>query len=326
MSRTALEHLSCLLEFMNSDLSRKLTHLSTGTSFKVFFSDIWHLFRPGDDVITSEGKQVYRVISVTSAPHKGVSWSRFFWTQSSASADTPITIRCTYVDFDGKRLGPVRKKFVIKRFDNEKAVTSLEVYPLRFHVLKRGEMMIDGSKEKDLRENFIARGRKFVEVAAIKHMYYAGPALETREEIESQVVVDFELALSTEENQDKKWRPKIEDMIGTGLSGSSDTDSNDEEEDEGPCNAACCRNQNIHNDDFVEKRRNEDYLSSLLPESRERLPSVAIFSRSLQETKTPENSLSDEDLLIMSYRVFGFVLRNRKWGRKAITLLQRKKY
>lgn len=310
---------------MDSNLSRKLTHLSNGASHKVSFSDIWHLFKPGDDVITSEGKQVYRVISVTSAPHKGVSWSRFLWTQSSANADTPITISCTYVDFDGKRLGPVRKKFVIKRFDNEKAVTSLEVYPLRFHVLKRGEKMIDGNQEKELRENFIARGRKFVEVAAIKHMYYAGPALETKEQTESQVVVDFELALSTEENQSKDWRPKIEDMISTGLSGPSESDPSDEEEEEGPCNAACCRNQNIHNDDFVEKRRNEDYLSSLLPESREKLPSVAIFPRSLQATKTPENSLSDGDLLIMSYRVFGFVLRSRKWGKQVIIPFQRRR-
>ncbi|EMR61973.1 putative aaa family atpase protein [Eutypa lata UCREL1] len=42
------------------------------------------------------------------------------------------------------------------------------------------------------------------------------------------------------------------------------------------------------------------------------MPSVAILPRLFNEL-TGENILSDDELLILSYRVFGFVMRSRKW-------------
>lgn len=307
-SQTALHHLHCLLEFMNTDIANKLAYLRDTGSRKIFFSDIWYLFKPGDEVIASDGKQVYRVISITSAAHRVASYGWAYWTQSSVDEDTPIVIDCVYVDFDGKRLGPIGKQFIIKRFDNERTVTSLEVYPLRFHSPGTEQLSDDRDTDKSFRRQLIARGQKFAEIAAAthKHMYYAGQALETREDIESQVVVDFELALSAEGNKDKNWTPIIEERINI--------ESKEEKEKE-PCRAECCRNENIHDDSFVEKKCNEEYVASLFPDSRERLPSVAVFPRSARDTKSPENRLSEEDLIIMSYRVFAFVLRTRKWGK-----------
>ncbi|KAI3343796.1 hypothetical protein F4824DRAFT_494053 [Ustulina deusta] len=46
----------------------------------------------------------------------------------------------------------------------------------------------------------------------------------------------------------------------------------------------------------------------------QREPSITIYPRPLEDIKRQNNSLSDDDFLIMTYRVFGFVLRSRKWG------------
>ncbi|KAF2136546.1 uncharacterized protein K452DRAFT_237314 [Aplosporella prunicola CBS 121167] len=314
-SSTALEHLGCLLKFMNSDISNKLAYLSGTECQKIFFSDVWHLFKPGDEVIGSDGRQAYRVISVTSAKHKvfppGNYWMRPR-KSSKSDEETPITIDCVYVDFDGKKFGPVRKTFQIKRFDGEKAVTFLEVYPLRFHATKRGEMTRNNDQGLKLREELIYRGQKFLEVAAVKHMYYSGPALQTRDEIESQVVIDFETAFSAEENREKEWKPNIVEMFAT--------EPKETDEDES-CQAECCRYEEVHDDAYVEKKRNEEYLASLVPESREKLPSVAVYPRSLHATNTPDNQLTEEDFVIMSYRVFGFILRSRKWEQLDLTHL-----
>lgn len=67
-SETALEHLTCLLDFFDSEISKKRDHLRLGsTAHEVFFSDLWHLFQPGTEVIRKDGKQAYKVLSVTTA-------------------------------------------------------------------------------------------------------------------------------------------------------------------------------------------------------------------------------------------------------------------
>ncbi|RDL40429.1 uncharacterized protein BP5553_00408 [Venustampulla echinocandica] len=317
-SIVALEHLQCLLKFIDSDISRKVDYLNSAACQKITFSDIWYLFKPGDEVIGSDGKQAYRIISVVSSGHKVIPpWRNYFDQSSAKSEETPITIKCVYVDFDGKQLGPVSKPFNIKRFEGERAVTSLEVYPLRFHPARTVEPS-SGNRDQSvapdcsLRQRLIDRGRKFLEVAGVKHMYYTGLTLETKDEVESQVVVDFETAFAVvEEHGREPWKPNLETIIGAP----------DEVEDIESCDAECCLRENIHDDSYVEEKRNEEYMGSLLPKTRDELPSVVIFPRLLRDTKRPQNALSDEDLAIMSYRVFGFVLRSRKWAKLDLTHL-----
>ncbi len=66
---------------------------------------------------------------------------------------------------------------------------------------------------------------------------------------------------------------------------------------------------------YAERKLNEEYISTLIPdhEITTQEPSVAIFPRAFQDTTRKE--LSEEDLVIMSHRVFGFILRSRKWGK-----------
>jgi hypothetical protein len=321
-SSTALEHLKCLLSFLDSDISAKQTYLKSPDCRKVFFSDLWHLFRPGMEVTGSDGKQAYRVIDVTSAKHRvAPPWERWSSNSEKRKKTRPFSITCLYIDFNGTNLGPVPKVFDFKRFDGERDVTSLEVYPLRFHPAKRADFSDSEWKELEAlpaneryRQKLIRRGAKFLQVADVKHMYYAGPTLEARDEVESQVVIDFETAFSVEDPAQKLWKPELKTMIGN-----PEVDDGDQDEQDQSCGEACCRIDLVHDDSYVEMKQREEYVNGLLPEAGavDEQPSIAIIPRPLKELRTSSGSslVSDDELIIMSYRVFGFVLRSRKWGK-----------
>ncbi len=132
----ALDHLKCLLDFMDSNISAKQAHLNSPACSKVFFSDLWYLFRPGEVVIGSDGKQAYRVVYVTSTPHRVVPfWQAWGWNSGHKTKKPPFSITCVYIDFDGESLGPVSKTIDFKRFEVEVEITSLPIYPFRFHPL-----------------------------------------------------------------------------------------------------------------------------------------------------------------------------------------------
>ncbi|KAK3371795.1 hypothetical protein B0T24DRAFT_531458 [Lasiosphaeria ovina] len=305
-SPTALNHLRCLIQFMDTDIAQKMAYLNSRECRKVAFADLWHLFQPGIDVIGIDGKQAYRVMS-----------------SSTKSDETPITLNCSYLDFDGKLLGPVARSFEIKRFDDLREVTSLPVFPLRFHPMDKlapAKKAPEGAEAPTvptapgdrLRQYLVARGKKFLRAAAMEHMYYDGPALETKDEIESQVVVDFQTAFSLEEHVKQNWKPTLENLI-----------SAEPPAPESPplCKWECCRGENIHDDMYVDTKRNSEYLESLFPKARDMPIPVSIFPRPLKETNKGEFALDDSDMVIMSYRAFGFVLRSRKWAKLDLTYL-----
>ncbi|UKZ45950.1 hypothetical protein TrVGV298_000145 [Trichoderma virens] len=258
------------------------------------------------EVIGSDGKQAYRVISVTSAKHRVAS---------------PFNITCIYIDFDGKNIGPVTKIFDFKRFDGEKEVTLLEVYPLHLHPVKQSDF--DDSTWAEIeplppsqryRHKLIRRGAMFLEVAAVKHMYYAGPTLEVRDDVEGQVVIDFETAFSVEDETQKQWKPVLQPLIG------NPSVEEDDEAMEARCRGRCCEGDVVYDDMYIDDQQKTEYLDSLLPKmtALNEQPSIAIFPRSLKELQAGTEDfpyVTDEELVIMSYRVFGFVLRNRKWAK-----------
>lgn len=338
-SRAAMQHLKCLLGFIDSDILTKSTYLNH--SRRVFFSDLWHLFKPGMEVIGADGKQAYRVIGVRSERHR-VDSAEEWWapakkrrivrrvrrgSDTTASSDSddedrakkfPLHITCVYIDFDGKHIGPVTKVFGFRRFEGQRDVTSLEVYPLQHHPVRASDFadvdlkdINDLPVEKRYREKLIRRGKKFLEVAMVKHMYYSGLTVEVQEEVESQVVVDFDTAFSMEDELHRDWRPELENLIG---SYDDDSDSDDS------CSGTCCEDDFVHDDSrYVDTKLRTEYIDGLLPRGRgsDEQPSIALISRPLKELQTGEGGgfdVTEEELVIMSYRVFGFVLRSRRWG------------
>ncbi|RYP33774.1 hypothetical protein DL767_004641 [Monosporascus sp. MG133] len=301
-SLTAYQHLKCLIQFMDGDIRKKLAYLDSDACQTVFFSDIWYLFKPGDEVIEQSRRQAYRIVSVISSRHRVFPPWRISWDKEAdrAEEETPVILNCVYIDYDGKHIGPMTRKVRIARFDGEKAVTSLEVFPLRYAEEKKG----DATPQKPtFRERLITRGKMFLDMTSFKHMHYSGLTLNTREEVDSHVVVDFEEAFSAK--HDLEWRPDLNNLI---------TPEDEDDANREACDADCCKDDNVHDDSYAEKKRNQEYMGLLVPEDRQREPSPAIYPRLLQDIKNQENALAEEDLVVMSYRVFGFILRTRKWA------------
>ena len=303
--KQALRHVECLIEFMDEFLMKKINSLTNADCHKVFFVDLWHIFKPGDFVISRDGRQVYRILSITSTGHRAaVSWNDYSTMKASTAmspgTEMPIRILCVHIDYDGVQLGPVPTEFIIKKYEGEKAIGSLEIRPAH---LDRNPFQ---------RERFVTRGRRFLQAASIQHLHYAGFTLETRDEVDSQVVVDFTETFAAPGFAD--WKPEIEPLIGTAA-----FMPNFE-----ACEAACCKDDFIFYDDYVEQARDEAFMETLVPPKWEhsKLPSVAVYPRTLEEAKTPGNSLTDDELLIMSYRVFGFVLSSRKWAKLDLECLK----
>lgn len=323
-SPMALDHLKCLLSFIDSNISARQKYLDHQSCRKVVFSDLWLLFRPGLEVIGSDGKQAYRVIHTTSAKHRVMSaWQKWLNHSAKKRKDSPFSITCVYIDFDGRDFGPVQRVFDFKRFDGETEISSLEVYPLRFHPAKEANFSEPEWKKLNAlpaedrhRQRLIDRGAKFLDVAAVKHMYYAGPTMEERDDVESQVVIDFETAFSKGGDTGRAWKPELRPLIG--LPAVEDGEEKEDEQDY-PCSAKCCYHQFVHDDTYVDQKQRDEYVESLLPKTSapDEQPSIAVIPRPLKELQAshhPRLPLSDDELVIMSYRVFGFVLRTRKWG------------
>ncbi|KLU90054.1 hypothetical protein MAPG_09019 [Magnaporthiopsis poae ATCC 64411] len=330
-SPTAYEHLKLLVQFMDEQIEKKINYLEEGQFTRIPFTDIWYLFRPGIEVIDQTLRQAYRVVNVSSPSHTVFPPWRTRWDKAAkAKEETPVILICVYIDFDGKNLGPRIRKVRIPRYDNEKAVTSFEVFPLRFAEQRIGGLAQaassgkgDEQAEMSLRDKLIARGRLFMDInmTGFKHMHYNGLTLDTRDEVDSNVVVDFQEAFAynrpprTARGPVKaEWQPELKNIVGEEL----DTEFEDD-----TCTAECCRitNEKYHQDTYGESKRNRDYIQRLMPEGRGE-PPPSIYIRPLQEIKSQEEQLSDADYLIMSYRVFAFVLRSRKWAQLDLTHLR----
>ncbi|KAK3983791.1 hypothetical protein QBC44DRAFT_386245 [Cladorrhinum sp. PSN332] len=351
-SSTALAHLKCLLSFIDSDILARKAYVESPESHKVQFPDLWLLFQPGTEVIRNDGKQAYRVIEVSTAAHRVMTlWDMYISNattgKNAKKSQPPFSLTCVCIDFDGKHLGPVKRDFHFRRFEGERDVTSFEVFPLRFYPERQsyygeaGSVSIEPLPDhmhQQYRQQLMQRGAKFLDVVAVKHMDYAGPTLSAREEIESQVVVDFETAFSTEDKLQQQWRPTLDVIVGDPaqapeLDGSKrtrpsvlDSTSGLEkgQQQDGSCRGYCCREDNIYEDKDIDRRRRIDYISTFLPKDRAQQPSVTLIPRLLNELKVgPLNHIgvSEDELVIMSYRVFGFVLRSRKWEKLDITYM-----
>ncbi|KAH0431934.1 AAA family ATPase [Colletotrichum camelliae] len=303
-SITALIHLRSLVEFIDHKLKPKQDYLESTSCNQVSFNDLWHLFKPGTEVVEQGGKQAYVVIRVQVPIHKiEEPWGRWSRGSRDDSEEQPtedwinFRLYCTYIDFDGKYFGPISKTFIIPPFGDLKPITSLLVYPVRF-------------KGQDARRDLINQGQLLLEVADFKAMYYTGATLDKRDEIDSQVVVDFSEALANEERR-AAWEPTIGRAANTGPQHRAET----------LCTAMCCRRHRIYDGFTTDLKMTTNYIGKLLPDTRAR--SLILSPRSLEDTLSAADELTETELLIMTYRVFGFVLRSRKWAQLDLNLLRR---
>lgn len=305
-SPASLEHLKCLVDFLDL-IQARVPFLSSRTCTKVTFADIWFLYSPGQEVIDQTRRQVWRILSVNSSGHRTLPpWKA--WEDDdlhNAKMQEPnVALDCVHIMFDGKMLGSRTKTFNITRFEGEEEITSLPVLPL--HMVQDPDSDAADS-EKGLRQKFIERGKMFVDLIRSKPMHYNGPLIHPKEEVDSQVVVDFEQCFAYWSRNAEFKRPMVEQLIGKPIGQSVPIL---------PCEASCCAGEQVHDDAYAEQKRNEAYIGSLIPDPQDRTqkPSIAISPRPVPKVAFKDHELSDEDLVIMSYTVCGFILRSRTWG------------
>ena len=183
--KDARDHLQLLVNTFDSHFSPLLIlhkAIRGREISKIKFEYLWHLFQPGDVVVTSRKPcQAYRVVHVSGgrplltttdvSGRDNAAESKL--TLRRQSKVSPFSIDCVRFDFDGEKFGPVQDKIFIQEYEEERIITKLDVYPIYY--AERGE---------NLSKTLIDRGGRFAEYSSFQHKRYQGLSLgEPQEEV-----------------------------------------------------------------------------------------------------------------------------------------------
>ena len=215
-------HLKCLHDFIEEELEEILSlrkNIANGTIDRILFEDLWHLYEPGDIIYSKDNDydQLYRVYFVTGGQSLKRARNRQETTEINAIRDklrywippeereendedtiekwlreegsgigtmTTLKVDCYFMGFDGEYCGPMDVCKKIRAYVGRREITSLPMFPLRFHPNK-----------DTLLKKMEDRGRKFLFAGG--HKSYDGQTLsmkrnESHVEIQSDVYVDFD--------------------------------------------------------------------------------------------------------------------------------------
>lgn len=212
-----IQHLGLLVEFVNKELAEIIdvrSKVDDGTLKEIQFEDLWHLFKPGDMVLSARGpnQQILKVCAVTGGQVQIRNYTADETRQMGYSRSqppllpmnnstrrshdilreeasgvgiwTPLTIDCYAMGFDGTDIGPLDSFVRIMHYSGRVAITDLDAYPLRFH-----------PNSNELLEQMEKRGRKVLD--SYGHKRYHGPITnqegdETYEEIRTDIFIDMD--------------------------------------------------------------------------------------------------------------------------------------
>ncbi|KAL9018868.1 MAG: hypothetical protein Q9185_003839 [Variospora sp. 1 TL-2023] len=305
----AIIHLRILAKFLTEDMKEvfaKHELLRSSKAKTVAFQDLWHLFMAGDFIVSESGSsdrnlELYQVSILPAAdffssrrPVKEISTRtegsqhliESVYKQETVSAMSVFTVDVFYFDFDGQRFGPVERRLELASYEGEKNILDLPIYPLRFHSDAEGFM-----------DTMLARGQKFRELSIpnqYPHREYSGLSVgEPQEQIDSQVIIDFALAYRKHPKNAPRFglRSWIEDDArvvteACGIPGCTD----------------CFKDRFMFDDHRVDRQRTVEFIranGSLL--------------RTISSSDDLTENLTEHMMLLLPNKVYGFVLRTRKW-------------
>lgn len=328
-SVAVFRELGCLIEFIDNELKPVVEDFKARRRKKVYFSDLWYLFKPGDLLYAPlDNKADIEIAtsldsSTTVRPWKVGARFQEVWRidittdgrpNLTAPADRETTtkrvnwfgLHAYHVDLNfAGAYSTYKYLFSIDPFLGQRDISSLPCYPLDY-LANAGH----------LRSKWKARGEAFQEFHTFVHKYYIGRSLTSHpngdcpsgddlprhaENIDSQVVIDFSEALTT--NPGWQMYRDRDPQIGYSLAEFQDdyvtsfwTDPNRKE-------LYTTVYERIARDVVVDDRLSEEQRShdKLMENRREVL-------------LTEHSELSDEHLILLPNRVFAFVLKNRKFG------------
>jgi hypothetical protein len=273
----------------------------------VYFRDIWHLFYPGDKILAKKtqadgpnvdaGEMAYVVLR-TSGGRRVINPGNPPMPFDSAiprplddlnapiGGLNPFYVESYYLDSNGTKLIPVRKRFVIAPYSGERAVTELEVYPVNYDPEYK-------SRTRKLKE----RGEKFVRLSLSTLPSYGdckGVELHTKEDLNDKVIVDMKEYFKTHTED----VPKYIEPGGLDVSETSDCDRIYRD-----CTISNCwhRTFPIIHDQPCDQT---GYL-----EFRDSQAEFRTLSSEVQAGQIPSLDYS-----ICYYRFYAYKLRSREWG------------
>ncbi|KAI0860003.1 P-loop containing nucleoside triphosphate hydrolase protein [Xylaria cubensis] len=272
----------------------------------ITYEDLWYLFKAGDEVRTT-GKdqiQLFRIIKVTGGREALTRWRDPPPDHASVKLKEKgylpgsFIIECFYIHYDGIQFGPVNETFQIPKFHGDRDITSLPIMPLRYD-----------ERCAELRKDLLKRGNEFAKLCnpeQVAHKQYKGLTLDKRQDqVHSEVIIDFQLAFI--EKPESKPVIDINNIVGDDRRELENVWSRTD-----PCDRdGCCGNDFIFDDYEVDEKERKDFKSS---------------KRSLLDTQLKVEKLSDDHKRLLPPKVFGFVLRTRKWATFDIDLLREVKY
>ena len=133
---------------------------------------LWTLYKPGDILYTTCTK--------TNRPRA----VRFV--HGTVGRLQSFQLDCRYVDYNGTKLGEAALELSIPVFHGYRAIDSLKVFPLKYHI-----------NQPKIRQDLLLQGGQFLSLRGCHHRYYASFAVPVTEEhnvprvaVKSKIMVD----------------------------------------------------------------------------------------------------------------------------------------
>ena len=307
-----LQSWTTLIAVMDNDLRPKMelcSKISNKTLKEIAYEDLGYLFKPGDMVLASQDQrlQALAVLATTGGrklliesqvkrPNDDEEPESFFHTSGGHS---PFVVDCFYYDFDGTNFGAILRSITIPKYEGRTPVNRLAVYP----------ELLSGVANRDLKSILAERGRKYVQLCSlstIAHRTYTGRTLDDPpEEVDSQVIIDFHMAaiVSSDQRPDKaQWMPTL------GMTQPTEPDEREITEAHANCYRQDCGICNNPRTNYV-----FNHQKFARQQSKQYVTSEEIVNRPFGEVE-----LREHHFMLLPYRVFGFVLRSRKWGKNLL--------
>ena len=298
----------CLLEFVEEYVKPVVSPLRFRETTEVQFSDLWHLFRSGDQIITKDvmNKRTCQILKVlrTNGGRRRIQPGISPSIDSTPLPDpkdqvkpvnniNPFCIHAYFLDFDGVSLVPIRQRIVVQPYVGERSIFDLEVYPIEYAL----------EKAPEVKDSLVKRGKNFIKYAMSSSLSYCnckGEDLTTKEELDDKVIVDMR------EYYRIHTPPRFTEPDALDFSETSDC----------PKGLACSMGLdcfhglvNIVHDQLTDKAALKQLMDS-----------QEIFKESPGKARGPPSK--DDDFALCSYRLFAYELRSRAWGKHLNQLMR----
>lgn len=302
-----LESWRTMIAVMDSDLRPKMelsSKIRNQTLKEIAYEDLGYLFKPGDVVLASQDQRLQALAVLATTGGRRLLDPRVRQTNGedepesffhTSAGHSPFVVDCFSYDFDGTNFGAILRSITIPKYEGKTPINLLAVYP----------ESLSGRPEVDVKTSLAERGRKFVQLCStstVAHRTYTGRTLDDPpEEVDSQVIIDCHMAaiVPSEQRPDSaQWMPRL------GMTQPTDPDEREIVEIHANCYRQDCgicnnpRTNYIFNHQRFARQQSKDYITS----------------QEIVNRPFGVGELREHHFLLFPYRVFGFVLRSRKWG------------